>query len=385
MSAIASSPFSVSAAGLREILARYWIEIVLGFWMALNLGAILLVPQGETIPFHFIWVTLSLAYCFRMWQLRATIFALLAVCIGTGITLGEALTHTTAGFDELAEVPLMGLMFVAMMWHVERRQAAAEEIKRLAESEHRLLERQREMIRDASHQLRTPITVARGHAELIRNTHAGQLVGQDADVILDELARLSRISDRLLILAAAEHPDFLRPSPLDIERFITETARRWSAAAPRRWEVNVEQDGTLVADEERLGYSLDALLENAVKFTGEGDRITIGTHADNGYTAITVADEGTGIPTEHLGRIFERFARVENGKRNGTGLGLAIVKAIVEAHGGEVGVTSTLGQGTTFELRLPSASAERDVPRKRSSRPASGSAGTTARRRADES
>jgi two-component system OmpR family sensor kinase len=389
MSAIASRPLRVSAADLGGILSRFWIELVLAAWMALNLAAIVIVPQGETIPFHFVWVALSLAYCFRMWQLRTTIWALLAVCVGTGITLGVALTHATAaGFDEMAEVPLMGLMFVAMMWHVERRQAAEAEIRRLADNEHRLLERQRTMIRDASHQLRTPITVARGHAELVRaNYAAGQLVGEDVDIILDELTRLSRISDRLLMLAAAEHPDFLRARPLDLEPFLMETARRWSAAAARRWEVSVEQPATLLADEERLGYSLDALLENAVKFTGEGDRISIGASGDNGYATIRVSDTGSGIPKEHLGRIFERFARVDerNDRRDGTGLGLAIVKAIVEAHGGDVQVASELGQGTTFELRLPCARTDRDTDRRRSSRPTSRAAGTTARRRADES
>jgi signal transduction histidine kinase len=384
MSAIASR--STNGLAVPELFRRYWIEGVCSVWMALNVVAIVIVPEGETVPFHFVWVTLSLAYCFRMWRLRATIWALLAVCVGTAIALGSALTQATAtaGFDEMAEVPLMGLMFVAMMWHVERRQAAMEEIHRLAESEHRLLERQRNLVRDASHQLRTPITIARGHAELIRSNYTGEQTAEDADVILDELSRLSKIAERFLILGAAEHPDFLSLQPLDVGRLVAETGRRWSGAAVRCWQVQVDEPVTLVGDEERLGYTLDALIENAVKYTAEGNVITIGARSFNGQASVTVSDTGPGIPQHDLARIFERFARVENGgKRNGTGLGLAIVKAIVEAHGGEVHVTSELGRGTTFELRLPKLQRNRAVNGHVSPRPTGDAAGATARGRPD--
>jgi signal transduction histidine kinase len=384
MSVIASK--SSNGIAVPELVRRYWIEGACSVWIVLNMVAIVLVPQGETVPFHFVWVTLSLAYCFRMWRLRATIWALLAVCLGTGITLWSALAHTGAGFDEMAEVPLMGLVFVAMMWHVERRQAAMEEVRRLAESEHRLLERQLNTVRDASHLLRTPITVARGHAELIRSTHVGEQAGEDADVILDELTRLSRIAERFLILAAADHPDFLSLRPVDVGRLVAETGRRWSGVATRRWRLDADGAVTLFGDEERLAYALDALIENAVAFTGEGDAITISAGSSNGNASVRVSDTGSGIPEGDLPRIFDRFARVQNGvKRNRTGLGLAIVKAIVEAHGGEVCVRSELGRGTTFELRLPKLQLEstRAVNGQASPRATGDAAGTTVRGRSD--
>jgi len=244
---------------------------------------------------------------------------------------------------------------VGPIQEMKRRQTALDEVKRLAEIEHRLLERERNLVRDASHELRTPITVARGHAELIRQTERGQ-VAEDAGIILDELGHLSRIADRLLILAAAEHPEFLRPAPIDLERLIVDTARRWSVAAPRQWRVNAPVEGLLYADEERLQSTLDALIENAVKFTREDDRIAIVGRNENSIAVIEVSDTGGGIPPAQLSRIFDRFSRVDEGRprgNGGTGLGLAIVKAIVEAHGGSVRVRSELGKGTTFSLHIP--------------------------------
>ena len=340
---------------LAPFLRTYWLDLAWVAFAAANIAAIIIVPSAETVPFHFVWVSLTLVYGIRLWGLRKTSFVLIAVVAATGTGLYFALTQTNAGFDELTEVPLMAAMFVAVMWHVHRRQTALDEVKRLAEIEHRLLERERNLVRDASHELRTPITVARGHAELIRQSQDGQ-VAEDAAIILDELGHLSRIGDRLLILAAAEHPEFLRREPIDLERMIVDTARRWSAAADRQWRVSAPVEGVLTADEERLQSTLDALIENAVKFTREGDRITIAGRHDGATAVIEVSDTGEGIPEDQLTRIFDRFSRLDEGRRRGnggTGLGLAIVKAIVEAHGGSVAVQSELGKGTTFTLTVP--------------------------------
>jgi signal transduction histidine kinase len=319
--------------------------------------AIVLVPSAETVPFHFVWVSLTLLYGLRAWRLRPTAITLGLIMILTGITLTFAVANTSAGFDEVTEVPLMAAMFVVVMLHVERRQKALDEVQRLAASERRLLERERNLVRDASHELRTPITVARGHAELIRRNTAGQ-VAADAGIVIDELERLSRIGERLLILAASEHPEFLSRSRVDLERLIVETATRWSATAVRRWRVSAALDGALYGDEERLQTTLDALIENAVKFTDEGDLIEIAGHDEGSAAVIEISDTGVGIPADQLARVFDRFSRVDEGLRRrnghgGTGLGLPIVKAIVEAHGGTVHVRSRVGQGTTFSLRIP--------------------------------
>jgi signal transduction histidine kinase len=287
-----------------------------------------------------------------------TLLVCVAVC---GLTTAAFAGPIAAGWihvDELTEVPLMAAMFLAMVWHAQRRAAAMEEVRRLAESERRLREREHDFVRDASHELRTPITVARGYAELIRSAHGFSETGDDAGLILGELEKLTRISERLLTLARAEQPDFLRRAPLDLEDLITRTARRWTAAADRHWQVQVGVDGELVADAERLEAALDALIENAVAATAVGGRILLRARldAENDEAVIEVVDDGVGIRPEHLERVFDRFWRVDKDRgreRGGTGLGLAIVRAIVEAHGGSVDVSSSLGRGSIFTCRLP--------------------------------
>jgi two-component system OmpR family sensor kinase len=337
-------------------LRKHWLEVGWALFAAANVAVILVLTRWETTPFHFIWVSLTIVYGLRVWSTRATVAVLSTVMLVTGAALVWSVARSHQGIDELAEVPLMAAMFVAMVWHATRRQAATDEVERLAETEHRMLERHQEFIRDASHELRTPITVARGHAELIRAGSEGTQAADDAEVVLDELGRLARISERLLILASAEYPDFLHREPVDVEELVEEGGRRWSVTAPRRWEVRVDAPGTVDADRERIRFALDALVENAVKFTGEGDRVAIVGRAADGQVILEVSDEGLGIPIDEQERIFDRFARVDDGRARGsggTGLGLAIVKAIVQAHGGSVSVESVPGKGSTFRMAIP--------------------------------
>ena len=322
---------------------------------AVNAAAVILVPGGETIPFHFVWVSFSIVYALRVWRVRGTLLALLVVTVGSGLALGWAVAHTAAGLDETAEVPLMAAMFLAMMVHVERRQAAAREVEEVSGRALQLV-RERDLVRDASHELRTPITVARGHAELIRTNYVGRQAAADAEVILDELNRLVRISDRLLLLAAAESPGFLRRASFDLERVVVDAVRRWSVTAARAWRADVTLDGTIDADEERLEAALDVLIENAIKFTSDGQVIRVTAYVEAADAVIEVADEGIGIPPDQLDRIFDRFARADgaqSGEARGTGLGLSIAQSIAKAHGGAIAVESTFGQGSTFRLRLP--------------------------------
>jgi signal transduction histidine kinase len=167
--------------------------------------------------------------------------------------------------------------------------------------------------------------------------------------------RLRRLSDRLLVLATADDPNFLKKIEVDVEPILVETLRRWGPI-PRQWRLGAVEEAVVEADPDRLAVAIDALVENAVKFSSSGDAIELSAHCRGGKVAICVTDTGRGIAPEDLERVFERFTRSRVGRaRDGFGLGLAIVRAILQAHGGSVRARSTVGEGTTFELLLPLA------------------------------
>jgi signal transduction histidine kinase len=239
-----------------------------------------------------------------------------------------------------------------MVWHARRKLSAEQESRRFGEENARLLATQRRFLQDASHQLRTPITIALGHAELLAGGLTGRQEGHDIEVVLGELNRLRRIAERLLVIAAAEGPEFLQPEAVELDTFTMEILRRWRPTADRRWQLGRLDKVTVQADRERLGLAVDALLENAIRHTASGDVIKLSVVAV-GYglpVRMIVADTGHGIPAELLRHVFDRF---RSGSSGGTGLGLALVSAVARAHGGDVLAQSTPGQGSEFELLLP--------------------------------
>jgi two-component system, OmpR family, sensor histidine kinase BaeS len=134
---------------------------------------------------------------------------------------------------------------------------------------------------------------------------------------------------------------------------------------PRRWLLGAAEEATVMADADRLEVALDALVENAVHHTQEQDTIEVSIRRLGNRAVISVRDTGSGIPAADLDHIFDRFARADSGRSRqagGFGLGLSIVKAIVDAHGGEVRVSSAVGTGTTFEILLPLSPAAPERP-----------------------
>jgi signal transduction histidine kinase len=320
---------------------------------AANLVGMIIWQSWETVPFHFIWVSLTLLYGFRVWRVSPMLGVLAAVVATTGTLIVWDIHRGEQEWGELTEVPLMSAMFLAMVWHARRRQAAQREIEAQAEARAVLLASQERFLHDASHELRTPVTIARGHLEVLRRSSSSN---GEVDVALDELGRIERIVERMLLLAKADRPDFLALTEIELEPFLEDVFMRFAEVAPRRWRLGDLASGTLVADAEQLRIALDALLENAVKHTGPGDVVELRSRAVPDGVAIEVVDGGSGIPEAALGRIFERFGRADSARNRavgGVGLGLSIVDAIARAHGGSCSVASGEG-GSTFALVLPS-------------------------------
>jgi signal transduction histidine kinase len=212
---------------------------------------------------------------------------------------------------------------------------------------------QKRFIDDAGHELRTPLTIVRGHLETI-----------DADpeerakvmaLVMDELARMSRLVDDLLLLARSERPDFLDLSVVDVEGLTQDVRAKAEAIAPRTWELTETGRGRIVADSQRITQALLQLAQNASAHTKEGDPITFGSAITDGEARFWVRDSGPGVSPDDRGRIFERFARghAERSNSEGAGLGLAIVRAIAHAHHGRLELQSPAGSGATFCLVVP--------------------------------
>lgn len=240
-----------------------------------------------------------------------------------------------------------------------------DDIAALAETFNAMLDRlerafaaQRVFVDDAGHELRTPITIVRGHLELMGDDPADR--EETVRLVTDELDRMSRIVEDLLLLAGAERPDFVRPEPVQLAELTADVFVKVRTLGDREWQLDGVADLEARLDPQRMTQAMVQLAQNAVQHTVPGQRIRIGSRAEAGRDGtdrveLYVADHGPGIPPEDAEVIFERFRRgtSRRGTRtSGAGLGLAIVKAIAEGHHGRVELRRTEGGGATFVLTL---------------------------------
>jgi len=223
---------------------------------------------------------------------------------------------------------------------------------------------QRQFATDASHELRTPLTAMIGQidvalgwpesAEYYRTT----LVG-----VREQAQRLIRLASDLLLLARADvQPTAAAAEPIDLASLVPAVITQMqplAAERQQRFVVATAPAGVVYGNEDQLIRMLLNLLDNAIRYTPAGGCIMLGCEHRNGSVAIQISDTGLGIAAEHLPRLFDRFYRVDRGRsraQGGSGLGLAIAQSIAHLHGGEITVNSTVGQGSTFTVRLPQAS-----------------------------
>jgi two-component system OmpR family sensor kinase len=214
---------------------------------------------------------------------------------------------------------------------------------------------QREFVRDANHELRDPLTIIRGHLELMSQDDDEEERQRTIKIALDELDRVGRIVTDLQLLAEAGQPGFLDLEWVDAELLSHELVSKASALNARVWVLDQTATGTFFADRHRLTEAVMNLAHNAVQYTAETDTIAIGVSMSDNEVQLWVRDTGEGISIADQAIIFDRFTRGSDSHRRyqGGGLGLAIVKAIAEAHGGRVELESRRGEGARFTIVLP--------------------------------
>lgn len=222
---------------------------------------------------------------------------------------------------------------------------------------------QRRLLDDVGHELKTPITIVRGHLEVMRVDDPVD-VANTRDLVVDELDRMARLVRDIVTLADADRPRALSRQLVPIAEFTERLRDKASALSSHEWVVREKADVFASIDSGRLTQAMLQLAANAASHGGAGAVIEIGSSIATPPDAphllrIFVTDHGDGIPLDAQARIFERFRRGVGGRGvDGSGLGLAIVAAIAAAHGGRVEVSSRPGSGATFTLELPLVTAE---------------------------
>lgn len=328
------------------------VDIAFAIVAAALLYAMSLMQGYETVPYHIIFVTFAAVYGFRIWSLDVTVAVLSSIVVGTGAILVIHWMNGRLPADELSEIVLMPMILGAMVWHARRRAAAQQQLELLAQQERERRVREHEFARDTSHALRTPLTIARGHVELIREASDDELMRQDVDVVLEELDRIGRMASRLLAIAELERPDALNLQTVDVASLARDTHSRWSASVVRDWSVEAPPVLAALIDEDVLRVVLDALIENAVGFTKPASQIRVICRAMPDRFLLGVADGGSGIDPADASLVFQRFWRSAT-KRVGTGLGLAFVRAAAEAHGGTAVVSASPFGGALVACVIP--------------------------------
>jgi two-component system, OmpR family, sensor kinase len=214
---------------------------------------------------------------------------------------------------------------------------------------------QREFVRDANHELRDPLTIIRGHIELMAEDDDREERARTIKIVLDELDRIGRIVGDLQLLAEAGQPGFLDLEWIDAEVLSHELISKASALDARVWVLDEAARGMFFGDRHRLTEAVMNLAHNAVQHTAPADTIAIGASLGDNDVRIWVRDTGEGISVPDQAIIFDRFTRGTESHRRypGGGLGLAIVKAVAEAHGGHVELESRRGEGATFTIVVP--------------------------------
>jgi two-component system OmpR family sensor kinase len=285
----------------------------------------------------------------------ASVVLLLLVVVASWLQAGRLLRPLRLLRDEASDISATDL---------SRRlpETGNDDITGLTRTVNSMLERledsfgsQRQFLDDAGHELRTPLTVLRGHLEVLDGNDPAD-VAETRELLLDEIDRMSRLVNELILLAKSHRPDFVAPEPTPVAALLENVHRKATALGDRTWVLGElpPVEATARLDDQRITQALLQLCDNAVKHTDPSDLVTLSGHVSAGAVELVVDDSGRGVRAEDRERIFDRFARSEIGAHDeGFGLGLSIVRAIAEAHHGTVHVEDSPSGGARFVVRIP--------------------------------
>lgn len=241
-----------------------------------------------------------------------------------------------------------------------------DEVGRLAMTFNEMLARiedlfraQQRFVADVSHELRSPLTAVRGNLDLMKRGAAEDPMERVAmiDAMDSETARMSRMVSDLLLLARQDSGAPIARQPVELDTLLLEVYRQAHVTARGvNLVLGAEDQAIIVGDRDRLKQVLLNLVDNAIKYTPQGGKVTLSLAKDEAWVKIAVQDTGIGIASENIPNLFDRFYRVDKARSRdagGTGLGLAIAKSVVEAHNGKITVDSQMGKGSTFTVWLP--------------------------------
>ncbi len=324
-------------------------------WASLCLAGMVIRPGDETVPYHLGYAGLAVAFGVDAWSARRAYLSLAGFTLATGAVLVERAASGVLAWEETSEVPLMCLLMALMVWHVRRRHAALARVTELADRDREQALRRERIVRVTSHEMRTPLAIATGYVDLLRESEVSPRQSEDLAVVHDELERISRAADRLLRMIRFHEE--LPTQAVDLDLLVHSLVLRWGVVAPRAWRADASAE-LVVGSEERLRACLDTLVENAVRYTAEGQTIRVFARQEGTDLVLGVSDGGEGMSAEQMAAVNDHGEHDGDGPlpsdpRSQTGLGLSLVREIVESRGGTIHAGRGTEGGAVVTLRLP--------------------------------